>query len=157
MKSRKIEAFVTIEYSILLPMILLVATFLVCIGMYLYNQCIFQTNLYILAIEGARIESNKEKDIIQYLCNKEKDLYKNKYILMEKEETLYKIKGNRLVITAKGEMSNILQSFNIGNETWKLYAESEAWLYKPGELLRIMKETSDLLGESVFEKEESDV
>ena len=74
MKEKKIGAFVTIEYSLLFPLIFMLFSFLVYIGIYLYNRCIFQSNIYIMAIEAARIDEENQKIPLQ-------EFSKNKYLL----------------------------------------------------------------------------
>lgn len=151
MKKRDIEAFVSVEYSLLLPAILLLYCFLICIGVFLHNQCVLQTNMYILSIEGAEVNVEGQA-VIDDLRDKEQKLSKSKYILMEGKEINYSIRGNRLVITADAEMDNIFRKFGIGNGNWKFYAESEAWVYSPGVMLRQMKSVCERIDEIMREE-----
>ena len=58
-----------------------VFTMLVCMGLYLHNQCVLQTNIYILSIEGAGMYADNAEHRLTSLQKIEAGLYKEKYIL----------------------------------------------------------------------------
>ena len=73
---KKVDAFVTVEYSMLLPILFLIYTFLIYIGIYQYDVCLLQNDMYFYAMEG------------------EVSPYPNKYILVEEmglEEQLLEV------------------------------------------------------------------
>lgn len=142
---RRIEAFVTIEYSLLLPGIMAVFTMLVCMGLYLHNQCVLQTNIYILSIEGAGMYAEKAEQRLTSLQKKEAGLYKEKYILAEDMQTVYRLRGNSIVISGSGRMTNPFGIFGIGETSWELKAESDVYVISPCETLRLIKNTFKLL------------
>ena len=142
---RRVEAFVTIEYSLLLPGIMAVFTMLVCMGLYLHNQCVLQTNIYILSIEGAGMYAEKVEHRITTLQKKEAGLYKEKYILAKDMQTVYRLRGNSIVISGSGRMTNPFGIFGIGETSWELKAESDVYVISPCETLRLIKNTFKLL------------
>lgn len=153
---KKTDAFVSIEYSLLLPGILAVFTMIICMGLYLYNQCILQTNVYLLAVEGARLyaEDNQQKLIL--LQKKEQELYAKKYILTENMQTVYNLKGNNITINGSGTMTNPFSVYGMGDKVWKLGAESKVGVYSPGERLRLMKNALKLLDDTELKEEGED-
>lgn len=153
---KKLDAFVTIEYSLLLPVILTLFTMLVCIGLYLHNQCVLQTNVYILSIEGARLNVDDEEQRIMLLQKKETELYNDKYILAEDMQTTYQIKGNEIAITGGGRMVNPFSLFGMGESAWELSAESKANVINPSETLRVIKNVRNLLEKLPLEEERED-
>ena len=124
MRKKNVKAFVTIEYSLLLPVLLLLFTFLVYIGVYLHNQCVLQTNVYLLAVKGARAEAESIGERIAHLQEQEKMLYKNKYLLAENIQTNYSAQRNKLVITGSGQMVNPFFASGTGGAMWQMFAES---------------------------------
>ena len=155
MKRREMEAFISIEYSLLLPGILIMFTCLVCMGLYLHNQCVLQTNTYILSVEGARLDGDTTEQRIGLLQRKEMDIYNNKYILAEDMKTTYQLQGNKITISGNGRMANPFSILGLGKEVWTLSAESEFYLSSPADTLRLMKSVCGIL-ENLPSKEESE-
>ena len=148
---RRVEAFVTIEYSLLLPGIMAVFTMLVCMGLYLHNQCVLQTNIYILSIEGAGMYAEKAEHRLTSLQKVEAELYKEKYILAEDMQTAYRLRGNNMVITGSGRMANPFWVFGVGEMSWELKAESNVNVISPCETLRLIKNILNLLDKATGE------
>ena len=153
---KKVNAFVTIEYSLLLPGILMVFTMLVCMGLYLHNQCILQTNIYLMSMEGARLQKDNNDQRLLSLQKKEQKLYREKYILAEDMQTTYEFEGDKIIITGSGNMTNPFAVFGLGEETWSLSAESKIKVSRPGKTLRLMKSALKLPDNVVLEESEKD-
>lgn len=49
---KQVSAFVTVEYALLLPVIVVVYSFLIYISIYQYDTCLAQNDAYFYAIEG---------------------------------------------------------------------------------------------------------
>lgn len=134
---KQISGFITIEYSLLLPSILLLYTCLVGIAFYQYNQCILHTNVYLLGSEGTALYQTDAEDKLQALQQREESLYHSKYLLVENLQTRYEIKGNELKIIGTGNMFPI----SIGNKkrVWNLYAACSVTATDPMDTLRLCK------------------
>ncbi len=75
---KKVGAFVTVEYALLLPVILIVYSFLIYISIYQYDACLLQNDAYFYALEGEHMP------------------YVNKYMWMEGVEIeLPKVEASR--------------------------------------------------------------
>ena len=155
MKRREVKAFVTIEYSLLLPGILIMFTCLIYMGLYLHNQCVLQTNTYILSVEGARVDGDTAEQRIGSLQRKELDLYNNKYILAEDMKTTYQLQGNKIAISGSGRMANPFSILGLGEEVWTLSTEREFYLSSPADTLRLIKRVCGIL-ENLPSKEEGE-
>ena len=128
---KKADAFISIEYSLLIPGILAVFAIIIYMGLYLYNQCILQTNVYLLAVEGSEMSAEN-----------------NKYILAENIQTLYGLRGDDITIKGSGTMTNPFSIFGMGNEKWNLRAEGEIEGYPLGEKMRLIKKALKVLKNS---------
>ncbi|MBR4059244.1 MAG: hypothetical protein IKK03_05320 [Lachnospiraceae bacterium] len=153
---KRIDAFVTIEYSLLLPGIMAVFTMLVCMGLYLHNQCVLQTNIYILSIEGAGMYADNAEHRLTSLQKIEAGLYKEKYILTEDMQTAYRLRGNNIIITGSGKMANPFWVFGVGEMSWKLNAESNVNIISPCETLLLIKSAFKLVDRATGEEEGAD-
>lgn len=153
---KKVNAFVTIEYSLLLPGILAIFTMLVCMGLYLHNQCILQTNIYLMSIEGARLQADNHEQRLLLLQKKEQELYREKYVLAEGMQTTYELKGNKIMVTGSGNMANPFSVFGLGEKMWSLQAQSKTTILHPGKTLRLMKNALILLDKAASKEDEKD-
>ncbi len=148
---KKVDAFITLEYSLLLPVILGIFTLLIYMGLYLHNQCVLQTNINLLAIEGAKLYTDNNQQRLAFLQKKERDLLGEKYILVENIQIAYELKGNNITITGRGSMANPFSAFGIGNESWELRATSEVNVPSPRKSLKFIKSALEL-SENILSK-----
>lgn len=156
MKKKKLDAFVTIEYTLLLPVFMMLYTVLIYIALFLYNQCVLQTNVYLLGMEGACFTARNATQTIDWLQNKEKHLYNQKYLLAEGLEMRYRVQGNQIEITGSGHMPNPLSAVGLGEEMWDLNAYSKATVISPVNILRLCEKARELLQNVSIEKELTD-
>lgn len=155
--SRKcVGGFVTIEYTLLIPILLILYTFLVCMGLYQYNQCILCTNIRILGTEGAQMIEESSAERVRELQEIEKKLYLGKYILAEGMQTIYQAQGNHVKIVGRGVMGNPLAVFGIGTDKWDLYAECDVTVINPADTLRVCKAVKNIVQNSLSEEEGKD-
>lgn len=135
---KKVDAFVTIEYTLLLPVLLMLYTFLIYIGLYQYNQCIMQNNVCLLALEG--YHKNYAAEEFKPLYQMEEELNADKYILGENIRTQYEIRRGKLRISSQGELTNPLSKLGLGQAQWELRGACEVSCVQPTQFLRLSKE-----------------
>lgn len=139
------DAFITIEYTLLLPVLLLLYTFLIYIGIYQYDQCILQTNMYLLGSKGTALYTENPEEKVQSLQEKERQLYYDKYLLAEQLQTAYSVKGNRIQLNGSGKVFHPLSVFGLGGTYWELHAKSEATAVSGANILRLCKQAKNLI------------
>lgn len=139
------DAFITIEYTLLLPVLLLLYTFLIYIGIYQYDQCILQTNMYLLGSKGAALYIETPEEKLQCLQEIEQHLYYDKYLLAEQLQTAYSVKGNRIQLNGSGKVFHPLSVFGLGGTYWELHAKSEATAASGANILRLCKQAKNLI------------
>ncbi len=151
-----VEAFVTVEYTLLVAVILLIYSFLLGIGVFMYNQCILQSNVRILALEGMTMVSLDSDQKITNLQRKEDRLYSEKYLFTEQMFTAYNIDGNNISIEGWGYMNSPISVLGVGEEQWLLQASCEEAAVSPADTLRLCKRLlalGEVLGENVVAEE----
>lgn len=139
------DAFITIEYTLLLPVLLLLYTFLIYIGIYQYDQCILQTNMYLLGSKGTALYTENPEEKVQSLQEKERQLYYDKYLLAEQLQTAYSVKGNRIQLNGSGKVFHPLSVFGLGGTYWELHAKSEVTAVSGANILRLCKQAKNLI------------
>ncbi len=121
---RKIQAFITIEYTLLLPILTLLYVFLIYIGLYEYNASLLLADTYFLALEG---EIN----------------YENKYLLAEHVQIDCIQKGNALNVVGRGSMRSPLAMMGIGAKDWQFQTSLDIQKHSATKVLRLLKEVED--------------
>lgn len=150
---RYMKGSVTIEYTLLLPVLLLVYTFLIFMALFQYNHCLLTTNLYLIGNQGMELAKQDGEEKSRMLKEKEERLYYEKYILAEDLLTTYSIKGNHIEIVGTGEMVNGLNVWGIGEDKWKLYAKCEKDVLDAVSMLGIYKNIRNQIQQRVSQEE----
>jgi len=120
-----VDASITIEYSLLLPVLFFMYVFFIYIGVYQYNFCLLQNDVRCIAM------------------GKEKPGYQDKYLLVEELEIFYIKKGGKTYLTGVGEMVSPLFRLGIGKEEWFFESQVEVKLQSPVNVLTTFKEIFD--------------
>lgn len=136
--SLRVSASVTIEYTLLLPVLLLVYFFLICVGLYQYNRCIFQENMRLIAVEALHTSADGEA-LINSLQAKESGLLVNKYLLAGQVHMEYKKTGRSLYAFGSMEQINPFSALGIGADSWTVESSIRVTPLKRQEFLRFMK------------------
>lgn len=150
---RTVKGIVTIEYTLLLPSLIVVYVFLIAMLLYSYNQCLLTTNLYLIANQGPEIKNLDAEEKVVLLKEKESKLYYKKYILVEDLQTSYLIKGDKIEIKGIGTMINIFDNWGLREDGWKVRAKCERYLLDGSYVLRIYKQLRDDLLHNRIEEE----
>lgn len=138
MRKKKVKGFITIEYALMLPVFLMLYTVLVSVALYWYNQCILQTDVYLLCIESLEEPDSSEK--IKQVKNKQEQLYGEKYLGVSGLQTNYLVEKNELKITSEGTMPNLLTGIGGFHGAWSLQAEGRIGTENQEDTLRSCKE-----------------
>lgn len=132
MRKKELDAFITVEYTLMLPMLVLVYAFLIYMGLFMYNRCILQANTYLLSILASE---SMDKDAIERV----ERITQQK--LLFSDDVVYEIqmRQNRCYISGRTCMSSPLGAMGIGSEYLELTAHSEAVRRSPANILRLCK------------------
>lgn len=153
---KKADGFVTVEYSLLVTCLFVVYAFLCSITLFLYNRCVLQSNMYLLAVEGAACQAASPEKTMQYMQKKAAEADWQKYVLVENMQVTVQARGSRVRVQGSGQLANPLAAFGLGKEKWELYAESEATVQSPATTLRLLKKACRLLQEASKKEETQD-
>ncbi len=155
MREKRVGAFITIEYTLLIPVLLLLYTCLIYMGLFLHNRCVLQANVYMLGLEGSRLTAAEPAEKVVWLQSKEKQLY-HKYILAEELYSTYHVQGNNIQISSSGQMANPFSVVGMGASTWTLNAECEVTAMSPVNTLRLCELACSFLENASSKEEQAD-
>lgn len=152
---RNIDAFITVECSLLLTVILMVYAFLIGIGIFLYHQCILQSDIGILAVEGASMAGYDVQTVVKELQKVESRLYKEKYYMAEIPKIKISVSDSIIYMEGNGKVNSPVFAYGIGNAEWKIYSECTIQRNNPKKTIRLCKRVITL-GEKLTAKEDVD-
>ena len=151
---KRMKGSVTIEYTLLLPVLFIVYTFLIAVALFQYNQCLITTNVYLIGNQSMELARQDGEGKMKILKEKASRLYYDKYILIEDVQTAYSVKGSRVEIVGSGKMKNALNSVGIGEESWEFYAKFEQDVLDATSILYLYKNVRNQLQQN-GQKEEA--
>lgn len=148
MRKKELEAFITIEYTLMLPILILLYAFLIYIGLFMYNRCILQVNTYLLSNQSTEAMG---RDAVE----KVEKITKQKVLCCD--DVVYEIhmRQNGCYISGGIRMQNPLGKMGIGTEYLELSAYSEAVRRSPVNILRLCK-AAKMVYEEMKEEKEAD-
>ncbi len=131
------------EFTLLLPVLIMVFLLLTEAGLYFYNRCLLRENAQILALQLAQEDSGLTQESLSgYVSGLEQD----KYLLLREVQTGYSRTGNRVTVSISGKMYNFCSAAGIGDTYLILEEEASCqWMDKAGILgtIRTVKRRLD--------------
>ncbi len=136
---KRVNGFITVEYTLLISVLIIMYGLMIGIGLFMYNQCIMHSNTCILTVESLHTSAMDAARKITYLQQVEENLYQDKYLFASHLQTSYDIKGDRICIEGQGRMYNPLNAFGIGQVEWGFYVPKQVTAISPQDILRLCK------------------
>ena len=96
-KERSLQAYITVEATFLMPLILGGIIFIIYLGFYLYNCCLLQQAAYTAALRGSLIEEGRDSEIRQW-TEEELNRLLEQRLLVSVENYMIKIHIKKLLI-----------------------------------------------------------
>ena len=109
----------TVEATLLLPLIFLIIVFLIFTGFYMYDQCVMQQDIFRAMIRTQQIKWVSDKEISNKFLQMEDDWYYDKYVSFMKSPKTLAITNDSFEITQEAKIKVInLIPFNIEKNEW---------------------------------------
>lgn len=132
MCKEKKNAYMTVEASLLYPLIFGGILFTICLSLYLYNVAVLQQITYIAALRGSLQSEMNEKETKTYVSNQIKDLLKEKTIFITKIQESIVVSQTKVKVEIKAKVNLPFVEFPFLNLKWKeLNTKSEAGIIHP--------------------------
>lgn len=148
-----LKGSVTVEYTLLLPILLIVYIFLIDVAIYQYNECLLTSNLYLIGNQRMELARYGDDEKISLLKKRAAKLYYEKYLLVEDMQTKYSVKGGHVEITGSGKMRNPLALVGIGDKAWRISVSCEQDVLDVTNILRIYKDIQNQLRSKIPKEE----
>ena len=94
----------TVEATILLPIVFFIVIFLIYVGLYIYDDCIIKQDNARMIIRMGQIKWTDDNNIIRRFNEYENDWYYDKYVAFEKDSRDLDISTTRFVVNEKAHL-----------------------------------------------------
>ncbi|MCD8325552.1 MAG: pilus assembly protein [Lachnospiraceae bacterium] len=119
---RRMGGYLTLEFTLLLPVLIMVFLLVTEAGLYFYNRCLLRENAQILALQLIQEETASLTE--EGLSDHVSGLAQYKYLLLREVQTRYSKDGSGISVTISGKMYNFCSAAGIGDTYLTLQEEA---------------------------------
>lgn len=140
---RKQNGYMTLEASLIMPFVLYICLFIIYIGFFLYDRCIFMQDCYRIALRGSSVYRDNNQDVYNAAYAYLNKITPGKYITNNYEFNISVEK--EITVNASGEYIKPLLKmlWMEGNKTWTINSEEESKCINPTIIIRLCRELQD--------------
>lgn len=82
-RERKLEGYLTLEASLIMPLVLYVCIFIIYAGFYQYDRCIMQQDIYRAALRGSSLYGANQSERYRAAADMMEELTRDNYVAAE--------------------------------------------------------------------------
>lgn len=144
MFKREKSAYMTIEATLIMPLIVGGVIFILYLGFYLYNACTVKQTAYIAALRGSRIKKGSSAEIEDYVVKQVDELLQNQMLAREDIHKEIRISMGRINVKITTEIKMPFAGFLSSKvNMWKI--EGQAWANRV-DTIEIIREARKING-----------
>lgn len=133
MKKRgKMDAYFSVEASLVLPMVVGSIIFVVCFLLFWYNRCLMEQNLNGLAVKASQSDSGSMEELERELGKWQDEYLTDKHYAWESGEVVTSLRLNWYEFKQDGKLL-------LGDRTWKAQVTGKAMRIHPTPFLRLCR------------------
>ena len=133
MKKRgKLDAYFSVEASLVLPMVVGSIIFVVCFLLFWYNRCLMEQNLNGLAVKASQSDSGSMEELKRELGKWQDEYLTDKHYAWEAGEVVTSLRLNWYEFKQDGKLL-------LGDRTWKAQVTGKAMRIHPTPFLRLCR------------------
>ena len=131
------KAYMTIEASLIFPVLLCGIIFIIYIGFYLYNAGTIKQAAYIAALRGSQVKHESLDTVERYVEQELEKMLMNRMLVKENMENKVKVSLNKVNVEIEFAMKvPFLQWFFPEIKLWKIEEKAEAARINPVDIIR---------------------
>lgn len=139
--SIKENAYMTVESSMIMPVMVVGIVFTIYIGFFLYNVCVIHQTAYLAALRGSRQQELNQEQIEQYTLNQLNQLIRNRLIATKKTEKNVRVSARSVIVSISITINMPFSGFlteKLG--IWKYSTKAEAVRIHPVKTIRYLRQ-----------------
>lgn len=138
------NAYMTIEASLIFPMILGGIIFTIYLGIYLYNVSVIKQAAYIAALRGSQLINTSSSEIEGYVKEQLECLLDSKILIKENIRQEIKVSYGKIKVKLSMDMNVSLNKGVFSKmELWKVEKEAVAMRYHPVNFIRKVRKRNE--------------
>lgn len=140
---KRIPGYLTLEFTLVLPALLLVYMALIEAALLLYNRCLLQENAEILLLQTVR---DWEEGLLgeELFQDRVTGLADYKYLFLQDRSASCQKSGMTLTVTVRGSLYNVFHAIGLGEAYWDLQAEASETLLNRKDMMRMIRRIKTL-------------
>lgn len=131
-RDKGIEAYFTIEASLILLMVISCVVFVVCFLLFWYNRCIMEQDLNLIAVRAAQSNSKSMEELEVVISSWQSEYMTDKYYAWSAEDKVISLQKNWYDLRQTGKLL-------LGNRVWKAQVSGKAMRIDPATFLRLCR------------------
>lgn len=131
------SAYMTVEASLLIPVILGGIIFILYVGFYLYNFAVMKQTAYIAALRGSQIKQVSSDRIESYVEEQVDELLRQRILAKEDIKKEIKVSKGSIKVKLYTNIKIFLEEFlPFGKKSWEIKGEAKVDRVDPIEIIR---------------------
>ena len=144
MDKRWKKAYMTVEASLVFPIILGGIIFIIYLGIYLYNISVIKQTAYIAALRGSRLMTYSSSEVEEYVKEQLDNLLNSKILIKENINQEVKVSSGKIKVKLSIDfMIPLSEGIFSEMKLWKIEKEAEVIRYHPVELIREVRKRNE--------------
>lgn len=152
---KRIKGYLTVEASMIVPLVIFLIGFIFYLTFYLYNRCVVSQDTYILAFRGSTCSYSCGKspsEIKQSVVEKSGKQFGEKYVAIQTFVSTVEADKKKIIVEASGTMNADFSRWLLPQRNWRFAAKGQAERICPTACVRkvrLAKRVTDNLNENI--------
>lgn len=138
---KKENAYMTVEASMIMPIMVIGIVFTIYIGIYLYNACIIHQTAYLAALRGSQQKELNQTQIEQYTLNQLNLLIENRILATKEIRKQVRVNVRNVTVSLSATLNMPFSDF-ISEKAgiWNYSTKAEAVRIQPVKTIRYIRQ-----------------
>lgn len=136
-KKYRFKGYLSIEASLIMPMIILLFVFIIYFTCYLYNLCLIKQIAYVAALRGSQILNGSDAQIKEYVEEELEELLEKPLVYVSELEKSVNVSSNKVRVELSGKMNIAFYQMQfVKKNQWEIYGVGSANRVDPVTFIR---------------------
>ena len=137
-----LDGYMTVEATLLLPVVFFITILLIYIGLYMYDDCIIKQDNARMIIRMGQIKWTDDDNIIRRFNEYENEWYYDKYVAFVKDSRDLDISSSGFVVNEKAHLK-VPRMFPFDTNEWNLADSIESARFEVVRILRDLRKVKN--------------
>lgn len=146
-KIRGTGGYVTVEASIIVPIVIMIIGFLFSCTYHLYHRCVLSQDVYLIAFRGSAVHDQESEEIRSRIGQEAERQFGKKYFTQSRKLDHIEVNKDSIHASASVTTKNSFFSDILPVRLWTIHIEREAQMIRPIEWIRKIRTYKKMLRE----------